>query len=314
MLNKKYIVQLLFLPALIFGQSRIDSMIQTLDSLTFLSMDNWKYTTDLSSPKSDIIQFSNPEYDDSDWKIIHLNQSVYVDSCWLRKVIHLPDFIAGCPVQGMLQFLVSVDDYGYLWVNGKEKGRFPWDGEFVLTEQATPGMDLVLLIRAINTGGPLRLIRASLTSEYLQPEQQVIRDFTLGLRVGKKLLGFDTYQTNSRVKTDPGIDKSRMDPDKKRQLNDLLINTVEKIDLDALTNGRLNDFKKSLKVVRKETAPVSDFVKQFTLFFDANAHIDAAWLWREKETIEVCNRTFSSVMNMMKIRPDFTYTQSQAAL
>jgi alpha-mannosidase len=49
------------------------------------------------------------------------------------------------------------------------------------------------------------------------------------------------------------------------------------------------------------------------LYFDANAHIDAAWLWRDKETIEVCKNTFSSVFNMMAARPEFTYTQSSAA-
>ena len=54
-------------------------------------------------------------------------------------------------------------------------------------------------------------------------------------------------------------------------------------------------------------------MKRYTLFFDANAHIDAAWLWRDKETIEVCKNTFTSVLNMMDARPDFTYTQSAAA-
>ena len=46
--------------------------------------------------------------------------------------------------------------------------------------------------------------------------------------------------------------------------------------------------------------------------FDANAHIDAAWLWRDKETVEVCKNTFTSVLNMMDARPDFSYTQSAA--
>src|SRR5262249_42167735 len=41
--------------------------------------------------------------------------------------------------------------------------------------------------------------------------------------------------------------------------------------------------------------------------------IDAAWLWRDKETIEVCKNTFSSVLHMMDVRPEFTYTQSAAA-
>jgi alpha-mannosidase len=58
---------------------------------------------------------------------------------------------------------------------------------------------------------------------------------------------------------------------------------------------------------------VADFAKTFTLYFDANAHIDAAWLWRKAETKEVVKNTFASVLNMMRARPDFTYTQSAAA-
>jgi alpha-mannosidase len=69
----------------------------------------------------------------------------------------------------------------------------------------------------------------------------------------------------------------------------------------------------SLSAARTRLAPVADFVHRFTLYLDANAHIDAAWLWRSKETIMVCRNTFSSVMNMMAARPDFTYTQSSAA-
>ncbi len=54
-------------------------------------------------------------------------------------------------------------------------------------------------------------------------------------------------------------------------------------------------------------------MKSYTLFFAANAHIDAAWLWREGETIAVCKNTFASVMNMARARTDFSYTQSSAA-
>jgi alpha-mannosidase len=85
------------------------------------------------------------------------------------------------------------------------------------------------------------------------------------------------------------------------------------VDVQALADGKMDKFNASIASVRSQLKPISDYAKRFTLFFDANAHIDAAWLWREKETIEVCKNTFSSVLNMMSARPDFTYTQSAAA-
>jgi alpha-mannosidase len=76
----------------------------------------------------------------------------------------------------------------------------------------------------------------------------------------------------------------------------------------------MEQFNASLNKARNELKVVSEFAKRFTLYFTSNAHIDAAWLWRDLETKEVCKNTFSSVFNMMNVRPDFTYTQSQAAM
>jgi len=301
-------------PIFLFGQTKVDVLVSRLDALSQLPMDDWKYTTRITGGQAEVSEYSQPGFDDSNWEDLSLGQSIYVDSCWLRKEIVLPRYIAGVPVEGPIQFLVSVDDYGYLWVNGESKGYFPWDGEFELVRNAEPGMTLVLLIRAINTGGPLRLIRAKATSDAMAPTQEKIQNVVLGLRVGQKLLGFDTYQTNARVKTDPGVDKSRMDREEKKRVSELLQRITEEIDVHALADGDMSRFWRSVDAFHAKAKPVSDFVRQFTLYFDSNAHIDAAWLWRSKETIEVCNRTFGSVMNMMNARPDFTYTQSQAAL
>jgi len=296
------------------AQTSIDTLTETLDKLSSVSLDSWKMSTSFSSLERDVRTYSDPDFDDSNWEDLALDQRVLVDSCWLRKEISLPPFVAGHPVKGRVNFLVSVDDYGYLWVNAENLGRFPWDGEFVLTEGGKPDMRFVLLIKAMNTGGPLRMLRARVNLEDAVVDQQRIEDFSLSLQTGQKLTGFDTYQTNARVRTDPGTDKSGFSKEEKLELNALLMSQAEIVNVDALRRGDLTRFWNSVNEVRRNLQPVSDFVKRFTLYFDSNAHIDAAWLWREKETQEVCKRTFSSVMNMMKTRPDFTYTQSQAAL
>src|SRR5208283_2123620 len=277
------------------------------------SFDHWKVSPDLKILQGMTGDPTKPGFDDSKWETLSLNQSIYPDTCWLRKEITLPRQNLGQPVSGKIKFLVSVDDYGYLWVNGESKGYFPWDGEFVLTDNAQPGQKFLLVIKACNTGGPLRLLRAEIQTKSTSELRSLIQDFSLSLKVGQKLLGFDTYQTSGGKKEDPGIDKSKTSREEKLKLSELLQKLATQVDVDALGSGNIEKFKTSLANVRAQLKPIRDFAKRYTLFFDANAHIDAAWLWRDKETVEVCKNTFTSVLNMMDARPDFTYTQSAAA-
>jgi alpha-mannosidase len=310
-----YKLYLLFISMILWSnmtdaQTNVDKLSDALDSLTANSFNNWRISPDLSKPIE-----GNPasaEFDDSGWGILRVDEKNYEDSCWLRKEIVLPETILGKPVEGKITFLVSVDDFGYFYVNGENKGYFPWDGEFVLTENAKPGDKFLIAIKAINTGGPLRLLMARIDMEGTKELRQSILDFSLSMRTAQKLLSFDTYQTNARVRTDPGIDKSRINREEKIRLNELLQKLAAGVDVEALGSGNVEQFKASMDKVRSQLKPVKEFAKKFTLFFDSNAHIDAAWLWREKETIEVCKNTFSSVFHMMDEKPEFTYTQSAA--
>ncbi len=308
------IIIIIFLSSVpLSAQTNVDKLAQTLDSLCLVSFNNWKVSPDLKSLKDLGDQPAKFGFDDSKWDNLNINASVYPDSCWIRKEITLPVKYLGQPISGIIKFLVSVDDYGYLWVNGESKGYFPWDGEFELTKNAQPGQKFLIAIKAINTGGPLRLLRAEMRPENTSSQVQGIQDFSLSLQVAQKLLSFDTYQTNARKKEDPKTDKSKMDRYQKASLQQLLQLLAAEVDVNALSSGAMDRFNSSLNNVRTKLEPVKAFVKRFTLFFDANAHIDAAWLWRDKETIEVCKNTFSSVFNMMTARPEFTYTQSSAA-
>jgi alpha-mannosidase len=306
------IVLCLLVPAALVAQTNVDKLVKALDSLSLASFNDWKMSPDLKGfkPNGDP---TKPGFDDSGWQTLKLNQNVYPDSCWLRKEIILPEKILGKPISGPMIFLVSVDDYGYLWVNGVSKGYFPWDGEFELTPNARPGDRFLIVIKAINTGGPLRLLRAQIASEALKSIRSMIENLSLSLRVGQKLLSFDTYQTSSNKRVDPGTDKSMMDKAEKERLNELLQSTAARVDLKPLIDGPLERFEFTLKEAQTLLLPVDAYAKRFTIYFDANAHIDAAWLWRSKETIEVCKNTFASVLNIMDERPDMTYSQSSAA-
>ena len=293
-------------------ESNVDVVAKKLNFLSTFSYDDWKKSPNLSGGTAIEGDPTAINFNDSKWKTLSINQSVTDDSCWLRKEIVLPDLILDQPVKGEIKLLLSVDDYGYLWINGESKGYFPWDGKFILTKDAKPGEKFLVVIKAINTGGPLRLLRAELDMGIVSPLKEEIQDLSLSLKTGQKLLSFDTYQTNARVKFDPGIDKSTLDKKEKIKLNKLLQQEVLKINTDALEKGDILKYRQSAEDVKKALEPVAKFAKKFTLFFDSNAHIDAAWLWRDLETKLICRNTFASVLHIMDVKPDFTYTQSAA--
>jgi len=290
------------------AQTVVKKVASQLDSLVKTQFDDWRYSTDKSLPAH------SADFNDRGWETLKINQWVYPDTAWLRRVIVIPDTILGTPVLGgKIKFLVSVDDAGLIWINGESKGRFDWNGEYILTTSARGGEQFVVAIKAINTGGPLRLLRAELELDKVIPLAKEIRDYVTALRVSEKLLSEDTYQTNARLKEDPGIDKSTIPKEEKVRLRQLLDAAAATIRTPDLKAGRVDAFRSSLAQCRAALAPIDSFAKKFTLIFDSNAHIDAAWLWRWRETVEVCRNTFASVLDMMDAKPDFTYTQSSAA-
>jgi hypothetical protein len=194
------------------GQTPVDRLTDELQFQSSGTINDWKYATAVTGDPR------RSDFDDNSWTPLSLNESLAVDSCWIRKVIVLPATQLGIPIRGKVRFLLSIDDYGYLWVNGRDMGKIPWDGECVLADKVRPGERFVIAIKAINTGGPLRLIRARFQTEIADTLACTMENLAMSLRVGQKLLSFDTYQTNARQKSDPGTDRSPMNRKRKEEL------------------------------------------------------------------------------------------------
>jgi alpha-mannosidase len=290
-------------------QKYIDLLCTDLDNQLAVRFDGWKYTT------RTLADAWKSNYDEVGWKTLSINKSIYPDSAWFRKKITIPERILGKPVQGgTIKFLVSVDDAGICWINGEKKGLFKWNGEYLLTKDPKPGQEFYVAIKAINTGGPMRLLEAKLEWDKVKPLADKVQDYILSLRVGQKLLSDDTYLKTGRVQMDTGIDQSKVPKNQRLQLRKQLEDAARMVDASALKNGYPQIFEATLDKSRQALKPIEKFAKEFTLVFDSNAHIDCAWLWRYLETINVAKNTFTSVLDMMEARPDFTYTQSQAQL
>jgi hypothetical protein len=207
-------------PASASAATNVDTLVTRLAALTELTYDGWKAGPDIAKAHLEGDLPARPDFDDTAWSNLSIGESIYPDSCWLRKTIVLPKTYLGRPVAGSARFKVSVDDAGTLFVNGESKGYFAWNGDFELTGSATPGHTFAIAIKAINTGGPLRLLRAQVeltgTQEGERELRQKTQDLALSLRVGQKLLGFDTYQTSARKRSTPGSIAHRMRATRKK--------------------------------------------------------------------------------------------------
>jgi alpha-mannosidase len=313
MKNPFSLILAIIFPFIAMAQTSVDRVAGVLDSLTTFQMNDLKMSPNLKfgEVNGDPTQKG---FDDSQWQTVKTAQRLHSDSCWLRKEIVLPDYILGKKVGGTVKLLVSADEYGYMWINEASKGYFPGDGVFILSTDAKPGEKFLIVIRAITTWGTIRLRRADIEMVSTDTILQAIKDFSLSIRVGQELLSFDTKQSSPYDKKvqDFRIDRSKIDKGEKKRLNELLQEQAARLDINALRASAMDKFTASLNDVRSQLKPIAEFAKRFTLSFDANAHIDAAWLWRDKETVEVCKNTFTSVLNMMDTHPDFSYTQSAA--
>jgi alpha-mannosidase len=64
---------------------------------------------------------------------------------------------------------------------------------------------------------------------------------------------------------------------------------------------------------RAAYAPLAERIRQDTLELIGNAHIDAAWLWRWRETIDVIRNTWRTALKLGEIFPGYVFAGSSAA-
>jgi alpha-mannosidase len=306
----------------IAAESNVDRTAQAIDAAASATFGEWRVSPILDGAWAVPGDPTEPSFDDSAWHTTRVGDPIPLGKCWLRKTVVLPAQVYGAPVRGPLTLQLNLSRPVDVWVNGQSRGHFqdPFD-PIALDADAAPGRKFVIALRLPTTGrdisgrenAPLLLRRADFLLRDCETARRELADFALSLRVGQRLLSLDTYQANSRVKEDPGIDRSTFDKTERRRLDDLLQSLAAQVDVEALGNGSFDKYRASVAAVRGQLAPIRAFAKRFTIYLDSNAHIDAAWLWREKETVEVVKNTFSSVLNIMNSRRDFVFTQSSAA-
>lgn len=93
---------------------------------------------------------------------------------------------------------------------------------------------------------------------------------------------------------------------------EILRKALSKIDLSSLRNNEEEKFLNSLKEARKILEPIKKVAKSYKIYLIGYSHIDTAWKWRWRETVEVMKDTTNIVLNFMEEYPEFIFAQSAA--
>lgn len=113
------------------------------------------------------------------------------------------------------------------------------------------------------------------------------------------------------------IDLAQNLPEKTPRRDQIIYEVNRSVDAFDFHNTADDALAASAKAARKIVAPLLATragESMPTVSMSGHAHIDVAWLWRLRESIRKCSRTFSSVVKYMEEYPYYTFTQSQAEL
>ncbi|NIQ55052.1 MAG: hypothetical protein GWN85_16700, partial [Gemmatimonadetes bacterium] len=83
--------------------------------------------------------------------------------------------------------------------------------------------------------------------------------------------------------------------------------------LRALGSAGGSDYRDLVERYAAAYAPLAEEIRRDTLLLVGNSHIDAAWLWRWDETVDVIRNTWRTSLKLAEIFPGYIFAASSAA-
>ncbi len=262
------------------------AVLDRLESMTSVPLNQWHYhAANFPHPE-------DPALDDSNWSAVMFGRNAAApDSTdeprWYRTWVEVPSAAGGRDVRGArIHLVLHASSLARVFFNGtmvaQGSGRLLLP--ILITEKAAPGERLLV---AVATS---RLTSARLSIDYPgKADAYLLRREIMSAEA--LLAGFP----------EGGSERER-----------LLDTAVHAIDIAALDRGDQQVFAASLEAANLDLQPLHEWMKQFSIQAVGNSHIDMAWLWPWTETVEVVRDTFTTVLQLMREYPEFTYTQSTA--
>ncbi|NIM58490.1 MAG: hypothetical protein GTO16_06040 [Candidatus Aminicenantes bacterium] len=318
-----------------FGQQEIQNRINEIESLINDEISLWRIK------RGEVQSGEQAELDDSKWETIRNRTTIRDKVFWLRHEFKVPESFAGVRTQGS-----KIDLLYTLRGAGKFKGQFFRNGrleesfelefgnnvtevkkELLLKSAAQPGEKILLAFRFDNQGRlPLlekkevepgtffQMREARFEIEAAKDAHSLLSEFLLDLKIGGALLDLLPSRGRPQRQERPVSQAYQQQTSSKgfQNLRERFEKALMNFDTQPLQNGQFSEIKSSLDKFYKNVRSVSRFAKKHSIFIAGNSHIDLAWLWRWRESVEVAKETFSTIMDNMEEYPDIIYIQSQA--
>jgi alpha-mannosidase len=271
-----------------------DPVLTRLQAMSVQSLPDWKAHYD------DIAHGEDPGLDDTNWAPVHLMEGWGNGPAWFRRWVEVPRALGGYDIRGARVRLdlragaVKISQARvFLFLNGSLAGTGDWDTQqpILLTNNGEPGMKVLVAINIPAASGPAWVASANLVIDYPEsrPDPGLIAD-----------------EIRSAYAFIAGV------PEGKSEREQQLEAAVKTVDFAALDRGDQPAFEQSLRATQDQLQPLGNWAKQFTVRAVGESHIDISWLWPWTETVEIVRNTFTTVLQLMRQYPSFTYTQSSA--
>jgi len=318
-----------------FGQKEIQDRLQEIEALLKDDIPSWKLN------RGDIKNGEKPELDDSRWDLIGPRDTLTHKVFWLRHEFQVPTVFSGVKTEGSQIRLVC--DFrglgkfeGRLFLNGIPKEPFDLEfgnqaaqknKEFILSPSAQVEERILVAFRFENLGRLplikgkdaepdtfLQIQEARFSIDSAKEAHQLLSRFLFDLKIASALLDFKPEERLLPHKMRPvSKDYQKLKASQKFQaLQQRFQRALMEFEVEAVPKGDLSRVKANLNKFYQDTEPIAEFAKTYELYIAGNSHIDLAWLWRWRETVEVAKETFSTIMDNMEEYPGIIYVQSQA--
>ena len=266
----------------------VEVAVETLEEMLDTTVTGWKFH------KGDPEGAERADFDDSEWEPVGVGHSWQGDNtvAWYRTVLVVPESVGGLDVTGsQLRLDITIDDKAVVYVNGEHAADVAWTGLGIpLVVSAVPNSRIVIAVKGINHGGPGRLMHASLDISAVTPLRESVKGYADDVKLAAEM-----------------IERAGNDV-----MRDAIAESAGLVDLEALPAGDVTAFTDSIARASEALAPIEPLAKSYKVHLVGHAHIDMNWLWEWPETVEVCRKTFTDMMDLMDKFPDFKFSQSQS--
>lgn len=256
--------------------------------------------------EKDITEARNPEFDDSNWQDFQIGDfwGGYDVIAWFRTELEIPEELRENRKLA-LRFLVGPRAGGestaetLLYVNGK-----PLQGIDVWHEEAWLPPELY-------RDGKIQISLRAWSGVLGVPDK---RQFKLAKLVWIDEVAEDYYYLlDTVVKSIKELDENDLRRSKLLQVANESYNLVKMT--KPFSEEYYNSVGEALDYLQKKIEEFSE-IKEIKprVVGVGHSHIDMAWLWRLKHTREKAQRTFATVLNLMRQYPDYRYIHSSPQL